>query len=170
MIRFNSKYEFNAAVGLNRSSFNSSIKNNLIKFKQKIDTLDIQFISYDFNKLDFTLLTENDFVYCDPPYLITSAPYNDGKRGFNGWNEIIELQLLDVLDNLNSKNIKFALSNVVEHNNRSNDILKEWINSNNYNVNYIAVDYTNCSNTSKNTSISKEVLITNYKSEQINLF
>ena len=44
---------------------------------------------------DFDSLTSKDLIcYCDPPYLITTASYNDGKRGFKGWNEELELNLL----------------------------------------------------------------------------
>ena len=38
--------------------------------------------------------------------LITTGTYNDGKRGFKGWTDIEEKQLLDTLDYLNKNNIQ----------------------------------------------------------------
>lgn len=61
-----------------------------------------------------------DFVYCDPPYLITGAQYN------SKWKEENEIQLYNWLDELDSKGVKFGLSNAMEHGGRSNDILIEW--------------------------------------------
>ena len=67
--------------------------------------------------------------------------------------------LLDYLDRVNQRGIKFALSNVFEHKGKSNEILKEW--SKKYNVKYLNHDYSNSSyNTKKGKS--EEVLITNY--------
>ena len=43
----------------------------------------------------FDYINKEDFVYIDPPYLITLGSYNDGKRGFNGWNEKEEKRLLN---------------------------------------------------------------------------
>ena len=75
---------------------------------QKLQNIDVEFVNQDFSDFNFSILNQNDFVYCDPPYLITTGTYNDGKRGFKGWNETEELKLLDILDTLNKKNIKFA--------------------------------------------------------------
>lgn len=115
-------------------------------------------------------MNENDFVYADPPYLITTGTYNDGRRGFTGWSEKEEYKLLEILDDLHQKNIKFALSNVLEHKGKSNDILKKWTENNpNYKINYIDFDYSNANyqtlNRDKNASI--EVLITNYVPENL---
>jgi DNA adenine methylase len=111
-IRFNNKHEFNNPFGKERSSFNSSMKLNLEKFIVKLKETNVEFTNTCFNNFDFNFLNHNDFVYCDPPYLITTGTYNDGKRGFKGWTDIEEKQLLDTLDYLNKNNIKFALSNV----------------------------------------------------------
>lgn len=63
-----------------------------------------------------------DFVYCDPPYLITTATYNEN----NKWIEQDEQDLLGIIDNLNDRNIKFGVSNVLESKGQQNQILKEW--------------------------------------------
>ena len=168
-IRFNNSHEFNNPFGRERSSFNASMKQNLEKFIIRIKKINATFTSFDFNDFDFTFLNNNDFVYCDPPYLITTGTYNDGKRGFKGWTETEEKQLLTLLDNLDKNNIKFALSNVLEHKGKSNDILKSWVETNaNYKVNFIDFDYSNSNYQTlvrdKNASI--EVLITNYEPQK----
>ena len=38
-------------------------------------------------------LDKDTVFYFDPPYFITSATYNDGKRGFIGWNADEETNL-----------------------------------------------------------------------------
>ena len=69
-------------------------------------------------------------LYCDPPYLITLGSYNDGKRGFNGWNENDETRLLCFLDEIDKLNGKFMLSNVLIHKNKKNTILSKWLEEN----------------------------------------
>jgi len=172
-IRFNNSHNFNNPFGRNRSSFNDTMKLNLIKFVKKLQNIDVEFVNQDFSDFNFSILNQNDFVYCDPPYLITTGTYNDGKRGFKGWNETEELKLLDILDNLNKKNIKFALSNVIEHKGKENILLKEWISKNNYYINYLDKNYANSNYQTKNRdkTASIEILITNYKvSKEKNLF
>lgn len=166
-IRFNNSHEFNNPFGRERSSFNATMKKNLIHFIQKIQQTNIRFTCFDFEKFDFSGLTSTDFVYCDPPYLISLGTYNDGKRGFTGWSENQEYKLLAILENLHQRNIKFALSNVLEHKGKENEILKNWLTKNNYlKINYLRADYSNSNYQTlvraKNASV--EVLITNYES------
>lgn len=176
-IRFNNSHQFNNPFGKNRSSFNAKMKQNLEDFVIKIKEQECCFSNLCFTDFDFSNFGENDFVYCDPPYLITTGTYNDGKRGFKGWSLKEEQQLLSLLDDLNSRNIKFALSNVIEHKGRSNDILKEWINMNSYNANYLSFNYSNSNYQTivRDRKASIEVLITNYlppkqKQKQLTLF
>ncbi|MFQ3576903.1 MAG: DNA adenine methylase [Cytophagales bacterium] len=168
-IRFNNSHEFNNPFGRERSSFNDTMRANLIQFVRKIQTSNIQFTCFDFEKFDFSHLTEKDFVYCDPPYLISLGTYNDGKRGFTGWNEVQEHKLLSILENLHKRNIRFALSNVLEHKGKKNDMLQTWLNKNKYlKVSYLRADYSNSNYQTlvreKNASV--EVLITNYEVEK----
>lgn len=157
--RFNTDKEYNNPFGRNRSQFSENMRNNLILFTEKLKNMNIEFSSEQFDKLNLEGLTEKDFVYCDPPYLITTGSYNDGNRGFKDWKEEEELKLYDMLDNLNDKHIKFALSNVIEHKGKENKLLKEW--SKKYKVIYLTSDYSNSSyNTKRDKSI--EVLIVNY--------
>ena len=157
--RFNNDKEYNNPFGRNRSQFSENMRNNLILFTEKLKNMNIEFSSEQFDKLNLADLTDKDFVYCDPPYLITTGSYNDGNRGFKDWKEEEELKLYDMLDNLNDKHIKFALSNVIEHKGKENRLLKEW--SKKYKVIYLTSDYSNSSyNTKRDKSI--EVLIVNY--------
>ncbi|MBL0702617.1 MAG: DNA adenine methylase [Sulfurospirillum sp.] len=73
-IRFNNSHEFNNPFGKNRSSFNDTMKYNLINFILKLQKNDNEFIDNSFENFDFSQLTKNDFVYCDPPYLF-SPPF-----------------------------------------------------------------------------------------------
>ena len=62
-------------------------------------------------------------------------------------------ELLDFLDKLNSKGIRFALSNVLESKGKSNNILKEW--SKKYKVIHLNNTYENCNHKNKNKSKRK---------------
>jgi len=140
------------------------MRENLIKFIEKLQSQNITFINKSFEKFNFDILSNDDFVYCDPPYLITTGSYNDGKRGFKGWSEKEEIELLNILDKLNKKNIKFALSNVIEHKGKENILLKEWINKNNYKIYYLDKNYANSNYQLKirDKKATLEVLIINY--------
>lgn len=85
-IRFNSKQEYNMPFGKNRSSFNPALREKFVAFVNRLQEIDIQFFSKDFRKLKIGGLKESDFVYCDPPYLITVASYNEN----GGWGEQAE--------------------------------------------------------------------------------
>jgi len=121
----------------------------------------LEFYTRDFREMPFSELAVRDFIYCDPPYLITTGTYNDGKRGFHDWTETEEKDLYAVLDEAHKKNIRFALSNVFAHKNQENRILQNWAKK--YHVHYINADYSNCNYQSKQRdSKTVEVLVTNY--------
>lgn len=166
-IRFNNSHQFNNPFGKDRSCFNLHMERNLLDFLKVLKTKNIVFYSNNFDELDLTKLQSNDFVYADPPYLITTGTYNDGKRGFTGWNETEEEKLLNILKNLDEQNIKFALSNVIEHKGKKNSILLDWIEKNHFIINYLNKDYSNSNyhtiNRDKTSTV--EVLVTNYENE-----
>jgi DNA adenine methylase Dam len=160
-IRFNSQHKFNNPFGRNRSTFNDRLKNKLIAFHQKIQSKNIEFSNKNFQEIDYSYLSSDDLVYCDPPYLISTGSYNDGKRGFEGWNLDHESKLLGLLDKLHNNNIKFALSNVLVHKKSINYLLVDW--SKQYNVHHILSNYRTSNYRLKDrNSDSVEVLITNY--------
>ena len=164
-IRFNSKHEFNTPFGKKRSSFNQTIECNLVRFCKALHEKNILLSSQDFRDFDFSVLRKGDIVYCDPPYLITTGSYNDGKRGFRDWTQAEDSDLLSLLEQLDKKGILFALSNVFAHKGKTNDSLIEW--SKSYNVTYIDKTYSNCSYHLKDRDTrTVEVLVTNYKWEE----
>lgn len=168
-IRFNNSHEFNNPFGKARSCFNEHMKNNLLDFLNTLNKNSVDFTSFNFDEFNFSGLSSNDFVYCDPPYLITTGTYNDGKRGFTGWSETEERKLLKILDSLNEKKVSFALSNVLDHKGKENLILKNWIKENNYFISYISKNYANSNyhTIDRNKNSTVEVLITNYTPQSV---
>ena len=169
-IRFNNTHHFNTPFGRNRSSFNPQMKINLIAFIQSLQQISITFSSLDFSEAFSTLDSMQDkelFVYCDPPYLITQGTYNDGKRGFSGWNENLEKRLLNSLSKLDSKGILFGLSNVLTHKGQENKLLKQWLETHNFYIYTIQAHYTNANYQAKyrDKQHTQEVFITNYKAD-----
>lgn len=163
-IRFNNSKQFNTPFGKDRSSYNSSIEDNLKRFCEALHNKDIVLYSKDFISFYNQKYNDKDLVYCDPPYLITTGSYNDGNRGFKDWGENEEKKLLEYLDHLNSLGIRFVLSNVLYHKNMENKMLVEW--SKKYNVIYVDKKYYNCNYhlKSKDTE-TVEVLITNIEAQ-----
>lgn len=163
-IRFNSNMQFNIPFGKNRSRYNKNIEKNLINFVESLQNKRIIFSRKNFDDFNFSNLTANDFVYCDPPYLITVGTYNDGKRGFTGWDLDAERKLLELLDELDFNGIQFALSNVLTHKGRENELLKSWLAKRRYCIHKINNDFTHSNYHTKNKNGDKtcEVLITNY--------
>ena len=157
--RFNKSHGFNNPFGRNRSSFNPVMRNNLKIFHGKIR--DIKFLSEDFHDLDLSFLSEGDFVYADPPYRISTASYNDGKRGFKGWTLNDDILLFEILDDFDKRGVRFALSNLTEHKGEKNEELIRW--KEKYRTHEINYNYNNSNYRAKNTDrVTKEVLITNY--------
>lgn len=151
MLRFNSKGDFNLPVGnvdLNKNVIDSL--NNYFKFCRNNE---LHFSCSDFR--DFLKMYDfkpNDFIYLDPPYLIASSEYN------KLWTEKDELDLLDILDSLNKKGVRFAISNLLTSKDKQNTIFMEW--SKKYHVYDVDSNYINYHDNS--TKDSKEVLVTNY--------
>ena len=157
-IRFNKNGEYNMPFGRNRSYFNPTLKSRFIKFIDRLNNINIEFLNKDFRYLEPKELDDKDFVYFDPPYLVSCATYNEK----DGWNQQNDIDLMNLCDRLSDNNVKFAISNVFENKGKSNDMLKEW--SNKYNVYHLNNTYANCNYHTKNKSKNNtdEVLITNY--------
>ncbi|MSN95848.1 Dam family site-specific DNA-(adenine-N6)-methyltransferase [Campylobacter sp. FMV-PI01] len=153
MIRFNKNGDFNLPVGnvdFNKNTF-EALKNYLNFIKNK----NISFYSCDyldfFNKIE---LNKNDFIYFDPPYLISNSEYN------KLWDELNETMLYNFIDNLDNEGIKFGITNLLHHKNKTNYIFKNW--SKKYKIYNIKSNYISFNdNTIKNDS--KELYVTNFK-------
>ena len=154
-IRFNSDGEFNLPVG--KRDFNLQMQNKLKNFLSALETKNISFSNYYFSDIKIPELSEKDFVYADPPYLITCATYNE-----KSWNEDEEKKLLSYLDELSKNKIRFALSNVLSTDNKINTILQAWLNERKYNCHHLDFSYKNSNYHKKNIAKTDEVLITNY--------
>jgi len=151
MLRFNGGGKFNLPVG--NVDFNKNVVNALDGYFGFVHDKKISITSSDFKKFfsDKKYL-KNDFVYLDPPYLISASEYN------KLWNQKSEADLLKLIDVLDKKCVKFALSNVTYYNGSKNDLLLEWMKK--YKVYKIESNYINYHNNGK--KIIKEVLVTNY--------
>jgi len=122
-LRFNYKFEFNNSIG--ESGYNESIKEKIISFSRKIKEMNVIFYSKSYEELYDC--ADDAVIYFDPPYLITLGSYNDGKRGFKGWNELEELKLVNFFNKLLFKNCKLIISNILDYKGLENRVLKEWI-------------------------------------------
>ena len=128
------------------------LRERILKFFPKTKNCELYQKSYDeFNINNFD---KDTVFYFDPPYFITNATYNDGKRGFVGWNADEETKLLDFIVNLDKKGYKFILSNVIYHNDSTNLLLAECIRTHNFFI-------KNIDNVGSKNS-RDEVLITNF--------
>jgi len=158
-IRFNKKGDFNISFGKARSCYNNELQGRLQAFTDIIND-SYTFLCKDFRQVDLSALSDTSFVYCDPPYRITTAGYNEN----NGWIEQDDKDLLALLDALNDRGIKFGLSNVLSHGERENTLLIEW--SKKYIVHRLNFGYANSSYHKKkeNKVNTQEVYICNYLS------
>ncbi len=153
-MRFNNKGEFNMSFGNGAFTEQNEqyIRDGCQFFKRK----NVYISNFDFRNLPITRLCSNDFVYLDPPYLNTTATYNEN----NGWNLDDELSLYKFCELLNEANIKWGLSNVFENKGQSNQQLIQWCEKNNWNVyTFDKFTYMACG---KGNSQAKEVFICNY--------
>jgi len=151
MLRFNGGGKFNLPVG--NVDFNKNVINALNDYFNFVRDKKIFITSKDFKKFfSDKKYSKNDFIYLDPPYLISSSEYN------KLWSQKSESDLLRIIDSLDEKGVKFALSNVTHYNGSKNDLLIEWIKK--YKVHKIKSNYINYHNNEQKKI--KEVLITNY--------
>lgn len=123
LIRFNGNQKFNTPIGV--AGYSDDMKRRIENFIPKAKRVIMS--NQDYVDIDWDAFPENTVFYFDPPYYITSAAYNDGKRGGKGWSIKEELELLDILAKLNEKGYKFILSNVVEHKGKRHEILINWV-------------------------------------------
>lgn len=155
--RFNKNNEFNMPFGNDCfSERNKEYIKNGVEFFSKSN---VRICNKSFETLKIDKLNKEDFVYLDSPYLNTTATYNEG-RGQEGRNINSELLMYELCDNLNSKEIKFGMSNVFHNKGKEHTSLIEWCNKQGRNVyTFDSHTYSACG---KGNSNAKEVFITNY--------
>lgn len=150
MIRFNNSQKMNTPVGNNE--FNEGTRERIEKFKINSPQFELRHGKYE--QLVIDEFPKDTVFYFDPPYFITNAEYNDGKRGLDGWDADKESALLKFLLSIHQKGYKFMLSNVLHHKGKNHHLLIEWIHTHEFNV--VEIGKTGI----KYPRI--EVLITNY--------
>ncbi|MCS6794610.1 MAG: Dam family site-specific DNA-(adenine-N6)-methyltransferase [Raineya sp.] len=152
MLRFNTKGEFNLPVG--NVDFNENVWQALNDYFEVIQQKEIQWFNLDYQ--DFLAqisLSPADFLYFDPPYLITFSEYN------KLWGEIQEKNLIKTLNDLHQRGLRFAVSNVVSYKGRENTIFKEW--AKNFKIIPIKSNYISYHDNS--IKQFEEVLVCNYE-------
>lgn len=151
MLRFNGGGRFNLPVG--NVDFNQNVVRALNHYFEFVSDKKIALGSKDFRSyFENKEYSKDDFVYLDPPYLIASSEYN------KLWNQEAESDLLAIIDKLDKKGVKFALSNVTHYNGSKNELLIKWMKK--YKSHKIKSNYINYHNNGQKQIT--EVLITNY--------
>lgn len=151
MLRFNKSGDFNLPVG--NVDFNANVVSALKDYFQEVKGKKPKWYNMDYKAfLKRVQLSDNDFVYLDPPYLITFSEYN------KLWNEQDEQELLQLLDQLHERNIRFAISNVTHYKDRQNDLFIDWAKK--YQTHSIKSNYISYHDNS--IKQFNEVLVTNY--------
>lgn len=152
MLRFNKKGLFNLPVG--NVDFNHNVHDALIDYFRLLSQKQVVWHNEDFRTFLLNMaFQEGDFIYLDPPYLITFSEYN------KLWNEATERELLVLLDKLNRQGVKFAISNGTHYRGRTNKVFLDW--SGQYHSHSVKSNYISFNDNS--IKQFSEVLVTNYQ-------
>ena len=151
MLRYNAKGDYNLPVG--NVDFNENVVAAIRGYLAAVARRDVQYSSLHFVEFFKGLnLKKQDFVYLDPPYLITESEYN------KIWHASDDKKLLEILDALDAKGIRFAISNVTHYRGRVNEEFLSW--SKKYRVLPVKSNYINYHDNSE--KLINEVLVVNY--------
>lgn len=151
MVRFNNSQKMNTPIGNNE--FNEGTEERIVNFKPKVGK--VFMLNKSYKDIDYLKFSKDTIFYFDPPYFITNAEYNDGRRGLEGWDADKENELLALLAKLDANNCKFMLSNVVTHKGKTHHLLLDWVEQHNFKLIFVG-----------KTGIKyprEEVLIINYE-------
>lgn len=155
-IRFNKKGEFNLPVG--KTDLNKLNVEKIKNYIKRCNSIKAHFLCGSFEDENIKKLVKSaDFIYMDPPYLITSAVYN------TDWNNCSEEKLLSFISELNENHIPFALSNVIKKVDRRNEQLFLWCEKNKKNIKITNINYhyrsSSYHKTNRNSN-EEEILVT----------
>ncbi len=118
-LRFNARGDFNLPVG--NVDFNANVFNALQGYFAFSQGAEVEFFNENYAeflaKFEFG---ERDFVYFDPPYLISDSEYN------KLWNDGKEREFYAFLDELNARGVRFGLTNLLTHKGRANKMLENF--------------------------------------------
>nr|WP_312701876.1 DNA adenine methylase [Sedimentibacter sp.] len=157
MIRFNNSGKFNLPVG--NVDFNKNVYNALNSYLYFARDNHIEYKNLDYKDFLKDLnISDKDFVFFDPPYLISASEYN------KQWDDEKEKELYDCLDLLDRNSVKWGITNLVFHKGNKNTIFSNWAQK--YYVYNIKSNYISFNdNTIKENS--KEVYVTNYDKKSL---
>lgn len=153
MMRFNRNFKFNQTFG--KRSMNDNTFEKLRQYHKVLHDKDIIFTNLHYRKLFETYSVSNDdFVYLDPPYVseLTEAGYN------SYWTKQDEEYLYELLEDFDSRGIRFALSGVSIHKGHKNPYMPKL---QKYNVIELDHSYEGVARI-KNLGQSQEILVINY--------
>ncbi|EOT23388.1 DNA adenine methylase [Eubacterium sp. 14-2] len=153
MIRFNKEYRFNVPYCHKPARFSKSYITKIVNQVKHLEEI-LKVNSWEFKCQSFeetiSEAGENDFIYCDPPYIGRHVDYYDS------WNEEQEIRLKDALF---ASKAKFMLSTWDENKYRKNEYIESvWGMC--YKVNQEHFYFIGASE--KNRNAMKEALLTNY--------
>ena len=152
-LRFNVRGEFNLPVG--NVDFNNNVFKALNEHLDFIKDKNISFFNEDYKSfLSRFSFERGDFIYFDPPYLISGSEYN------KLWSEKHEQELYVLLKELDLQGVKWGLSNLLSHKGRKNELLLEF--AKNYQSHKIKSNYISFNDNSIKKD-SCELYITNFK-------
>lgn len=164
-ITFNSKGEYNNPSGCNRSWFSESLKNKLVKYKERLDKMyKFEVNCVDCNKILDRYLIKDDLrdvlFFIDPPYLVSQDIYSRNKK--LKWTKENEINLYGKLLDISSKGGKFILTNQLKKGEIMNCFLENFINETKFNVIPTKINFYNCSYQRENKKNDIEILIKNF--------
>lgn len=135
-VRFTRDHRFNLPAG--KTDLNRNNIKKLRDYIERVQAINAEFLCGDFrhDHIHNTIL-QSDFVYMDPPYLITDATYNESGR----WGTTAEQDLLHLIDELLERQTPFALSNVISKGEKVNVPLLEWQHAHQEETQIIDVNY-----------------------------
>lgn len=157
-IRFSKDGRFNLPVG--KTDLNKRNAKKLEDFIKRVQEINCEFICGDFKTQKIqTIIKSADFVYMDPPYLITNAVYNESGR----WCEQNEYEIIRLMNFFIETQKPFVLSNVLEKQGRRNEPLYYWTSTVCNRIKIVDMEhhYRNASYNKKNRGANeREVIIT----------
>ena len=135
-IRFSKDGKYNLPVG--KTDLNNSNVKKLTEYIERVKNIQAEFICGDFCSQHIQqIIRKADFVYMDPPYLITDAVYNES----NKWREQNEYELIRLMNFLLDNKKSFVLSNILEKQGRRNEPLFYWTTTRKNDINIVDIDY-----------------------------
>lgn len=158
MIRFNKNYKFNVPYGHKPERFAKAYVTkivNQVKFLEiKMKDKEWQFLCQEFSDT-IGMAKNNDFIYCDPPYIGRHVDYYDS------WDEEHELRLRDMLYRTGAK---FILSTWDHNQYRKNEYI-DTIWSECYKVTKEHFYHVGAKETNRNSML--EALLMNYNPSEM---